>query len=429
MWRLQYRNFGTHETLLGNFTVDADGNGLAGIRWFELRKTGAGDWSLHQEGTHSPDSVSRWMGSIAMDGDGNVALGYNVSDGASVYPGIRYTGRNSSDPLGTMEEEYVLIDGSFYQSPNSRWGDYSAMSVDPVDDKTFWFTGEYKDVGAPKTRIGTFSFTEPGPRVTDVRIGSTLSVHADYQIPTGSGEQIRTVPVGQANQVEVVFSEDVNVSQGDLALVGAYSGNSYTNISGFNYDPGTFTATWTFTTAFPADQMVLTIADAVADAAGNALDGEWHNPDALVDTGTDVFPSGNGVAGVDFVFRFTILPGDVNRDNVVDIVDRNTVMNNFGMNPALWTDGDTDGTGAVDIGDWNNVANNFGKDFTVWPSGGQQAQSGGGTAAMSIDDAFLLDLAELYAVHRAEGTGNQLFWDALATDEFWKEILRGFTAE
>ena len=158
MNRLQYRNFGTHEALVGNLVTDVDGNDHGGIRWFELRKSGADPWSLYQEGTYSPDASHRWMGSIAMDGSGNIAVAYNVSDATAVYPSLRYTGRLNSDPAGTMPQgEYNIAAGS---SPNgsNRYGDYSAMGVDPADDCTFWFTGMYNTSTNWSTRIASFKF-------------------------------------------------------------------------------------------------------------------------------------------------------------------------------------------------------------------------------------------------------------------------------
>lgn len=104
MWRLQYRNFGTHETLVGNLVTDVDGTNHGGIRWFELRKSGGGPWSLHQEGTHAPDQAHRWMGSVAMDVDGNMQLGYSVSDDTSIFPSILSAGRLAGDPLGTLPQ-------------------------------------------------------------------------------------------------------------------------------------------------------------------------------------------------------------------------------------------------------------------------------------------------------------------------------------
>ena len=162
MHRLQYRNFGTHETLVGNFVTDVDGTDRGGVRWFELRKDPNipnDPWTLFQEGTVAFDEDNRWMGAIAMDGSGNIALGYNVSS-ETTFPSIRYTGRLATDPLGTMPQgENTLIEGTGSQSVINRWGDYSAMSVDPVDDSTFWFTGEYVlTSGEWATRIGSFSF-------------------------------------------------------------------------------------------------------------------------------------------------------------------------------------------------------------------------------------------------------------------------------
>jgi hypothetical protein len=162
MYRLQYRNFGTHETLVVNHTVDAGVN-HAGIRWYELRKSGA-NWSIFQQGTHSPDLDHRWMGSIAMDGDGNMALGYSVSN-STLFPAIRYAGRLATDPLGTLPQtETTLFAGPGSQTWTSRWGDYSSMNVDPVDDCTFWYTQEYVDAaGNWQTRIGTFKFPSCAP--------------------------------------------------------------------------------------------------------------------------------------------------------------------------------------------------------------------------------------------------------------------------
>ncbi len=156
MWRLPYRRFASHEAMVGNFTVDA-GGGQAGIRWFELRRTN-GDWFLYQEGTFAPDTLHRFMGSIALDGSGNIALGYSVS-GSTIFPDLRYTTRLESDPPGVLGSEAVLVAGGGAQSGSNRWGDYSAMTVDPVDLCTFWYTGEYYSATSPthwNSRIGAF---------------------------------------------------------------------------------------------------------------------------------------------------------------------------------------------------------------------------------------------------------------------------------
>jgi len=159
MWRLQYRNFGTHETLVFNHTVNVAGTrpGRAGVRWYELRRPPGGAWTIFQQGTQSPDStLHRWMGSIAMDRFGSIALGYSVSS-FHVFPQIRYTTRASTDPPGTFSDEVTLVQGTGSQTITSRWGDYSSMNVDPVDECTFWYTQEYMVAGGLwRTRIGTF---------------------------------------------------------------------------------------------------------------------------------------------------------------------------------------------------------------------------------------------------------------------------------
>ena len=159
MYRLVYRNFGDHESLIVNHTVGTE-TGSAALRWYELRSPGASP-VVHQQGTYAPDANFRWMGSMAMDKDGNIALGYSKSS-AAMYPSIAATGRLAGDPLGTMGAEDVLIAGSGSQfGSSSRWGDYSTMSIDPVDDCTFWYTQEYYTDSSSfdfKTRIGAMRF-------------------------------------------------------------------------------------------------------------------------------------------------------------------------------------------------------------------------------------------------------------------------------
>ena len=119
MYRLAYRNFGDRQVLVGSQTVDA-GSGRAGIRWFEVQDSGTG-WSIHQQGTYAPgDGAYRWMGSIAADALGNLALGFSISS-SSMYPSINYTGRLANDPLGAMAQgEAVLVSGSGSQTFPTR---------------------------------------------------------------------------------------------------------------------------------------------------------------------------------------------------------------------------------------------------------------------------------------------------------------------
>jgi len=163
-WRLAYRNFSTYESLVTNQAVEA-APGVAGVRWYELRRSSAGAYSIYQQGTYAPgDGVHRWMGSIAQDKNGNMALGYSVSNGTGVFPGIRYTGRLKGDSLGQMTlGEGTIVSGTGVQTTtNSRWGDYSSMNVDPTDDCTFWYVNEYYTLAGQatstagwQTRIGS----------------------------------------------------------------------------------------------------------------------------------------------------------------------------------------------------------------------------------------------------------------------------------
>jgi hypothetical protein len=159
-WRLAYRKFPGYETMVTNQSVQASA-GIAGVRWYEIRRV-HGVFSLHQQGTYAPsDGVDRWMGSAAMDKLGNIGLGFSVSDPTSVYPGIRFTGRKRTDPPGMMTaHEKVLMAGTGSQlTSNNRWGDYTSLNIDPIDDCTFWYVNEYYQTTSNEgwqTRVGSF---------------------------------------------------------------------------------------------------------------------------------------------------------------------------------------------------------------------------------------------------------------------------------
>src|SRR5262249_45342506 len=140
MYRLAYRNFGDHESLVVNHSVTAGSS--VGVRWYEIRGVHTTP-TVFQQGTFAPDASFRWMGSIAMDHVGNIALGYSVSS-SSLHPSIRFTGRVPGDAAGTMEAENSVLSGAGSQTGGlNRWGDYSAMTIDPGDDCTFFYTQEY----------------------------------------------------------------------------------------------------------------------------------------------------------------------------------------------------------------------------------------------------------------------------------------------
>ena len=169
MHRLAYRNFGGYETLVLNHSVD--NGGPAALRWYEIRNPG-GTPIVYQQGTYAPDATSRWMGSIGMDAVGNIAVGYSASS-STLYPSVAYTGRLAADPLGTMQAESVIVSGAGSQTGTSRWGDYSGLTIDPIDDCTFWYTNEYLQTTGQynwSTRIAAFKF--PGC----IRTSVTMSI-------------------------------------------------------------------------------------------------------------------------------------------------------------------------------------------------------------------------------------------------------------
>ncbi|HEV2010769.1 MAG TPA: hypothetical protein VGS17_07060 [Candidatus Limnocylindria bacterium] len=160
MYRLAYRKFTDHEALVVNHSVAVGGRkGTVGMRWYELRIPNATP-TVFQSGTYGlSDGVFRWMASAAMDKFGNLAIGYSASS-SSLFPSIQITGRTPADTAGKLDIAQQLMAGAGSQLPNlSRWGDYSAMTVDPVDDCTFWYTTEYlKSSGTFNwsTRIANF---------------------------------------------------------------------------------------------------------------------------------------------------------------------------------------------------------------------------------------------------------------------------------
>jgi S-layer homology domain len=207
MHRLVYRNMGSYEALLSTVRVDATGTDQAGVRWYEFHAPLSTAPTVYQQGTYAPDTDNRWMPSISMDRDGNIAVGYSVSSSAT-YPSIRYAGRLVSDPLGQLAQgETTLIAGTGSQTSGSgRWGDYTAMSIDPVDDCTFWYTNEYYTTtgNAPwQTRIGSFKFpgcgaTTPTPTVTGTPPTATATAS-----PTATSTPVPTICLNYAVETTV----------------------------------------------------------------------------------------------------------------------------------------------------------------------------------------------------------------------------------
>ncbi len=339
MYRLQYRNFGSYQTLVSNHTVDVDGIDHAGIHWFELRNNGGG-WNMYQEGVYAPDSDHRWMGSVALDRQGNMAMGYSVSSG-DTYPSIRYAGRLAGDPLGTLPQaEVEIIAGSGYQQHSSgRWGDYSMIAVDPVDDCTFWYTQEYYEVvgTAPwQTRIASFQFPSClGPTGT---LSGTVT-------EDGSGTPIIGAKItAETNPTFVTYSQPPN---GAYELSAIPTGTYTVTAQAYGYLPQTSTGVQVYSgtvttqdfqlSAAPSYVISGTVTDATTgwplyariDIDGYPGDAIWTNPE----TG---FYSITLVAGITYTFDVAAwVDGYLPENRDVAVADNAT--ENFALEADLAT--------------------------------------------------------------------------------------------
>ena len=200
IFRLAYRNMGDHESLVTNQSVDAGAGPterVVGVHWWELRSPNSSP-VIFQEGTYAPgltDGIDRWMGSIAMDQSGDMALGYSASS-ATTFPSVWYTGRLAGDPLGQMPQgEAAIVNGTGSQTSQQRWGDYTDMTVDPVDDCTFWYVNEYVPTTSAsgwRLRIGAFKFgtcgaATPTPTATATATATATSTATRTPLPTATG--------------------------------------------------------------------------------------------------------------------------------------------------------------------------------------------------------------------------------------------------
>src|SRR5712692_3863443 len=227
MYRLAYRNFGDHESLVINHSVTAGSS--VGVRWYELRSPNATP-TVFQQGTFAPDTNFRWMGSIGMDKAGDIAVGYSVSS-ASMNPAIRYTGRAPSDPLGTLQVENTIINGTGSQNGGlKRWGDYSAMTIDPGDDCTFFYTNEYLKFDGSfnwSTRIASFKFpscASAPPVLTSITVSPSSA-----SVATGGTQQFTATGLdqfGNPMSPQPTFTWSVNGSGNTISSSGLFTAGS-----------------------------------------------------------------------------------------------------------------------------------------------------------------------------------------------------------
>ncbi len=272
MNKIIYRNFGTYEALVCNHVTDVTGNDDAGVRWYELRRVGgtSGSWTIHQQGTYSPDNTSRWMASIGINEDGSIGLAYNVSNATDVFPGIRYTGRKECDPLGDMTfPETTIISGSASNASN-RWGDYSTLSVDPVDG-TFWFTAQYNLTSTWATRVANFEipFDCFGIKLSPIDLAQTVcqpddvTYDFDMEFLGGFSGNVTFSTTGLPTGTSASFSTNPTTAPGTFTLTISGTGAA---------SPGDYSFTIVATDGTETDDISLDLTiDGVLSTASNLL--------------------------------------------------------------------------------------------------------------------------------------------------------------
>jgi hypothetical protein len=255
MYRLAYRMFGDHASMVVNHSVTAGSS--VGVRWYELRQSAAsspqcasftaGAFYVCQQGTFAPtDGAYRWMGSAAMDHAGNIAIGYSKSSG-SVYPSIAIASRTPAMLPGTMGTETILLAGAGAQTTYNRWGDYTSLRIDPSDDTTFWYTNEYYSKNSPffnfnwSTAIASFtagtSTTAPDFSITEtptsltIKRGSSASTSVTVTASNGSSSVNLSVS-GLPKGVSASFSSNPVTATGSSTLKITANRNAATGIFG-----------------------------------------------------------------------------------------------------------------------------------------------------------------------------------------------------
>jgi PKD repeat protein len=301
---LVYRNLGTYESIVGQFATNMNSarSGTtvnAGIRWFELRRTGGGSWTLQQEGTFGPGdtSTNHLEGSIATDNKGNIGLGYNVTKTSSptIYATLGYTGRKASDAAGVMTLGENTVAAGAAAETSGRWGDYYQMAVDPTDDCTFWMVGMYRPSGSWNTRIQDFKFNDCGAAPSTWSVSGTVT--------TGTGVGIAGVTISTGSASTTTNSSGAytlgSLANGTYTLTPSLAGYTFSpssssvTINGANVSGKNFTGTPTTNNPPVANFGVTTsgltanFTDSSTDSDGTIASRSWNFGDGATSTATN----------------------------------------------------------------------------------------------------------------------------------------------
>jgi PKD repeat protein len=373
--QLIYRNMGTHEVLVGTLATNQDpartGTVVdSAVRWFELRKTGAGAWTLFQEGTFSPgDNLTHHlMGTIAMDKSGNMAMAYNVTkeSAPTKFATLGYTGRTVADAAGVMSlgENEVAIGTAVETS--GRWGDYYQMTVDPVDDCTFWFVGMYRPTGGWQTHIQDFKFPSCSG-VTTYTISGTVATAAGAGISgvtVSTGGNSTTTNASGAYTLSGLINGTYTLTPSRAGFTFSPTSRSVTvadaNVTGQNFTgtpPANVppVANFTFTTS----ALTANFTDTSTDSDGTIASRSWNFGDGTTSTATN--PSKTYAAGGTYTVTLTVtdnVGATGSKSSAVTVVVPNVPpVANFTSSVSdltvTFTDTSTDSDGTIASRSWN----------------------------------------------------------------------------
>lgn len=301
---LVYRNVGSYESIVGQFATNLNparsGTTVnAGIRWFELRRTSGGNWTLQQEGTYAPgdSSTHHLVGTIATDNKGNIGLGYNTTKTSSptIYASLGYTGRMASDPAGVMTLGENTVAAGTTAETSGRWGDYFQMAVDPSDDCTFWMVGMYRPSGSWNTRVQDFKFSDCGAPPSTYSVSGTVS--------TGTGVGISGVTVSTGSVSTTTNSSGAytlgSLANGGYTLSPSLGGYTFSpssrsvTVSGGNVTGQNFTGTPTANNppianfGFSTSNLIASFSDSSTDSDGTIASRSWNFGDSTTSTATN----------------------------------------------------------------------------------------------------------------------------------------------